>query len=167
MEKKLDLNDAKGRFLYKKKKKKKKRFSRKKSFGRINFRGQLLLLYFTGSNFRVNTPNSGNSRYFLSQKFLHVKYSTQHVLHMLLSCLYFHLILWISSVMLSTKFDNDFAINLALSQKFVILMSFAFLSMLLTSFVIQTKRLLYFSVFCPRQLISPSNFYVSSYMIKW
>ena len=100
---------------YKKNKEKKKRFSRKKSFGRINFRGQLLLLYFTGSNFRVNTPNSGNSRYFLSQKFLHLKYSTQHVLHMLISCLYFHLILWISSVILSTKFDNDFAINLALS----------------------------------------------------
>ena len=45
--------------------------------------------------------------------------------------------------------------------------SFPFLSMLLTSFVIGTEKVLHFLVFSPGQLNSPSNYFTSSFMIKW
>ena len=42
-------------------------------------------------------------------------YLIPHVSHLLLSCPCLHLILWIPSAGLSTRFENKFAINLALS----------------------------------------------------
>ena len=49
----------------------------------------------------------------------------------------------------------------------MVFVSFPFLSILLTSFVIGTEKILYFPVFSPKELNSPSNSFASSSMIKW
>ena len=71
------------------------------------------------------------------------------VSHILSSCPYLRLILWIPSKMLLTRFDNELAINLALSTDskmwdifFVI--SSPFLSILATSFSIGTVKFMHF-----------------------
>ena len=43
-------------------------------------------------------------------------YLTPHVLHFILSCSRLHLTFWISSSRLSTIFDNEFALNSAISK---------------------------------------------------
>ena len=42
-----------------------------------------------------------------------------------------------------------------------------FLPILLTSFFIETEKIIYFSVFSPKQVTCPSNSSASSSMIKW
>ena len=68
------------------------------------------------------------------------------------SCLYLHLILWIPSDRLLTRFDNELAINLVLSVNcniwdifFVI--SSPILSIVVTSFFIGTVKVMHFLVF--------------------
>ena len=51
-----------------------------------------------------------------SRKHSQYLYLTSHVLHFLLSCLRLHLTFWISSSRLSTIFDNELAINSAISE---------------------------------------------------
>ena len=42
-----------------------------------------------------------------------------------------------------------------------------FLSIILTTFVIGTEKVLYFPVFSPTRIDSPLNSFASSFMIKW
>ena len=72
-------------------------------------------------------------------------------------CPYLHLMLWIPSVRLLTRFDIKLAINLALSMNcnlrdIVFLISFPFSSILTTSFFIRTEKVMHFSVFSPKQV---------------
>ena len=45
--------------------------------------------------------------------------------------------------------------------------SFPFLSILITSFSIGTVKVMYFSVFYPKQVNFPSNSSASSFVIEW
>ena len=49
----------------------------------------------------------------------------------------------------------------------VFMISFPFLSILINSFSIGTEKVMYFSVFSPKQVNSPSNSSTTSFMIKW
>ena len=70
-----------------------------------------------------------------------------HASHFLLSCSYLDLILWIPSARLSARSDNDM----------VFVVSLPFLLILFISFVIGAEKIIYFSLFSPRPLNSPSN----------
>ena len=80
-----------------------------------------------------------------------------HVSHILSSCPNSHLTLGIPSERLLTRFDNELAINLALSMNcnlqdiFFVLFS-PVLSIRVTSFTIGTVEVMYFSVLSPKQV---------------
>ena len=85
------------------------------------------------------------------------------------SCLYLHLILWIPSEILLTRFDKKLAINFALSIKcnlydifFVI--SSPFLSILVTSSFIGTVNVMYFSMLSSKQV---SSFQILLLTLLW
>ena len=105
-------------------------------------------------------------KFVYSRKQLQYLYLIPQVLHFLLSCPNSHLIPWIPSESLLTRFDKEIAINLALSVKdiffvyfvYCIFFSSPFLSILVTSFSIGTVNVISFSVFSPKQV----NCYLSS-----
>ena len=71
-----------------------------------------------------------------------------------------------------TRFDNEIAINLVLSincnlYNIVLMISFTFLLFLVTSFSIETGKVMYFSVFSTKQVNYLSNSSATSFMIKW
>ena len=75
-----------------------------------------------------------------------------HVSHFLHSCPHLHLILWIPTARLSTSFENELAVNLAISINFSLLdmifvSYFPFLSILLTYLVTGTEMILNFQYF--------------------
>ena len=74
-----------------------------------------------------------------------------HVLQSLLLCSYLHLFLWIHSARLLMKLDNELALNLVLSINFNLsnMVFVKFLSILLTFFLLQLKRLR-FLLFSPK-----------------
>ena len=79
------------------------------------------------------------------------------VSHLLSWCPYLHLISWIPSERLLIRFDIEIAINLALSINFNIEDIFfvtpsKFFSILVTLFSIGTAKVMYFSVFSPKQV---------------
>ena len=49
----------------------------------------------------------------------------------------------------------------------VLMISFTFLLFLVTSFSIETGKVMYFSVFSPKQVNYLSNSSANSFMIKW
>ena len=68
-------------------------------------------------------------------------------------------------------FDNDLAINRALSINcnlcdMVFVMSYPFLSILVTSLSIRTENVIYFSVLSPTQVNCFSSSSASSFLIK-
>ena len=78
-------------------------------------------------------------------------------IHFLSSCLYLHLILWIPSARLLTRFDNELAMNLVLSincnmEEMYFVISYPFLSILVTSFSLGTMKVMYFPVFSTKQI---------------
>ena len=106
-----------------------------------------------------------------SRKQLQYLYLIPYVSHFLSSCPNLYLILGIRSEILLTKFDNELAINLALSINcneldifFVI--SSPFLLIILTSFSIWTVKAMYISVFSPRQVNCFLNYSANFIMIK-
>ena len=106
-----------------------------------------------------------SSKFAYSRQHSQSLYLIPHVWHVLLLCSYLYLNLWIPSAGLSTRFD-ELAINLVLSrnynlQNIVFMISCPFSSILLTSFVAGSEKILYFSVFSPRQW----NSFASSFMI--
>ena len=83
-----------------------------------------------------------------------------------------HLISWISLARLSTRFENEVAINSARSINWnlldmVLASSSPFLPLLLTYSVIRAEKVLYFSVFSSKQLNSPSNFFAKAFSSIW
>ena len=83
-----------------------------------------------------------------------------------------HLILWIPTVRLATRFDKEVAINLALSINFILkdkvtTLSLLSRSMLVTSFFLGTEKFLNFSLFFPRHWNFPSDSFAHYLMIKW
>ena len=77
-----------------------------------------------------------------------------------------------SSGRLLTKFDNELAINLALSincnmKDIFFVISSPFLSILVTTFSNGTVKVMYFSVFSPRQVNCFLSFSANSFMIIW
>ena len=103
------------------------------------------------------------------KKFVFIKKSFRGFLQII--CRDLHLILWILSERLLTRFDNELAINLALSincnmEDIYFVISSPFLSILVTSVSIGTVNVMYFSVFSPKQV----NCFLSSsphlFMIK-
>ena len=83
-------------------------------------------------------------------------YLILQVSYFLPPCLYLHWILWISSARLLIRFDNELAINLVLLINcylldIVFMISFPFLSILVTSFSFGTEKVMYFWIFSPKQ----------------
>ena len=81
-----------------------------------------------------------------------ILYLILHVSHFLWSSPKLDLILWIPSERLLTRFDNELALNCALSiscnmQDKCFVISSLLLSILVMSFSIDTRKILYFSVF--------------------
>ena len=73
---------------------------------------------------------------------------------------------------LLARFDNEVAINLALSINYSLkdigfLISSPFLSILVTAFSIETKKVVNFLLFFPKHLNFSSNSFTSSFIIKW
>ena len=90
-----------------------------------------------------------------SKKQSHILYVTPQASHFLSSCLHLHLILWISSERLLTRFDNELATNLVLycnMQDIFFVISSPILSIFVTSFSIGTVNVMYFSTFSPKQI---------------
>ena len=86
-------------------------------------------------------------------------------------CPYLHLSLSIPSARLLTSFDNELAINLVLSinRKMynICFVTFSpFLSIIASSYSFGTVKVMYFSVFSPKQINSFSNSFANSFMIK-
>ena len=87
--------------------------------------------------------------------------------------LYLHLILWIPSEKLLTRFDNVLAINLALSincnmYNMFFVISSPFLSFLVTSFSVGTIKIIYyFSMFSTKQVNCLLNSSANLFMMKW
>ena len=78
----------------------------------------------------------------------------------------------IPSERLLTRFDNDLAINLVLLINYnmydtVFVISYSFLTILVTSFSIGAVKVIYFSVFFPKQVNCFLKSYANSFMIKW
>ena len=77
----------------------------------------------------------------------------------------------ISSVRLSTRFDNEFVINHALSINFILKdivkpLLLPSLSIAVISFYITTESVLYFSLFSPRHSNCSSNLFGNCLMMK-
>ena len=115
-------------------------------------------------------------KFMYSRKQSKYLYLVTQISHFISSCTYLHLISWIPSKRLLTRFDNELVINLALSiicnmQDIYIyiffLISSPFLSVLLTSFSIGTVKVILFSVFSPKQVNCFLNSSANSFMIKW
>ena len=73
---------------------------------------------------------------------------------------------------LLARFDNEVAINLALSINYSLkdigfLISSPFLSILVTAFSIETEKVVNFLLFFPKHLNFSSNSFTSSFIIKW
>ena len=77
-----------------------------------------------------------------SRKHSHYLYLIPHVSHFLWSFPYLHLILFIPSARLLTKFDNGLAINLPLSIRFILqdMVCFTFTLPFLSIFLISLSR---------------------------
>ena len=70
------------------------------------------------------------------RKHLQSLYLTPQVSNFLLSCPYFHLVLWITSARLLTRFDNKLAINIALSINCSLQDTFFVISLTLYQFML-------------------------------
>ena len=73
---------------------------------------------------------------------------------------------------LLARFDNEVAINLALSINYSLkdigfLISSPFLSILVIAFSIETEKVVNFLLFFPKHLNFSSNSFTSSFIIKW
>ena len=86
-----------------------------------------------------------------------ILYLVPQVLHFLSSCPYLHLIFWIPSVRLLTRFDKSCTINKLQSVRNEIFLFDCFLSILVTSFSIGTEKVMYFSLFFPKKVNCFSN----------
>ena len=72
---------------------------------------------------------------------------------------------------LLTRFGSDVDINLELSINFIlhdifVALSLSYLSLFIISFLIDTEKVMYFSVFSPKHSNSPSNYSANSLIIK-
>ena len=116
-------------------------------------------------------------KYSLKDYFMYLRKQWQYlylipqVLHFLSLCLHLHLILWIPSERLLTRFDNELAINLVLSINCNMYKIFfgtcsPFWSILVTSFSIENVKVIYFSKFSPKQVNCYLNSSANSFMIK-
>ena len=98
-----------------------------------------------------------SSKLIYSRKQSQYSYLIPKVPNFLSLCPYLHLILWTPSEKLSTRFNNELAINLALltncnMQGIFFVISSPFLSILASSFSFGTVKVMYFSGFSPKQL---------------
>ena len=78
----------------------------------------------------------------------------------------------IPSARLSTRFDNELAINLALSinsilQDIVTTFSLSSLSIFVASISIGIEKVVHFSVFLPRHSNCRANSFINSFITKW
>ena len=88
------------------------------------------------------------------------------------SCLYLNLSLWIPSERLFTRDDIEFNINLSLSINYTIqniffVVSSPFLPIPVTSLSSVTVKIIYFSVFSPKQVIFFVDSSANTFLIKW
>ena len=75
-----------------------------------------------------------------------------------------HLLQWNPSDKLSTRLDSEININLKLSINFSL---YVIVSVLSSSFLIGTEKVIYFSLFSPKHSNWPTNSFAKCFIKKW